>query len=128
MNTGPSLSQERSPKHDMDRATTRITELAAIVSRNTEEISSYLAHHSLASPSFDADSPLDLPEVLRSARKSVVEATEELKSLVQGPKEAIKSELVSQSSFSVVLRFLPCSLRPLLKTSSAPNVFSLQTD
>ena len=90
----------------MNRSTDRITELAAIVSRNTEQISSYLGQHSLAPPSFDADAPLDLPEVLRSARKAVVEATEELKSLMQGPKEAIKSETVSPSSLSLHSLFL----------------------
>lgn len=98
----------------MELSTDRVTELAAIVSRNTERISSYLGQNNLASPSFDIDAPLDWPEVLRSARKAVVEATEELKSLMQGPKEAIKSELVSASSDSLQSFFLLCSvLAPL---------------
>ena len=93
----------------MDRGTHRITELAAIVPRDTEQIGSYLSQNNLASPSFDIDAFLDWPEVLRSARKAVVEATQELNSLMLGPKKAVKSELVSPSSGSLqsCILFLP---------------------
>ena len=94
----------------MERSTNRITELAAMISQKTEQISFYLSEHNLSPPSFDVDAPLILPEVLRSARKAVVEASEELKSLMQGPKEATKSEIVSPSSLSLHPFFLYLSV------------------
>lgn len=76
----------------MESGTDRITELAAIISQNTERISTYLNAHDLPPLSFAADAPPGLPEVLGSARAAVVEAADELKLLVQGPKEALQSE------------------------------------
>ena len=81
----------------MERDADRITELAAIVSQNTEAISSHIKKHNLPPLSFAASAPMALPEELEGARTAVVEATEELKLLMQGPKEMLLSEGVRLS-------------------------------
>jgi hypothetical protein len=75
---------------------TRIQELASIISTNTERIDAHLLSRGLPTPSFDADSPvsLDLPSELQAARILVIEASTELKELLQGPKELLMSNSV----------------------------------
>lgn len=87
----------------MESGTDRITELAAIISQNTERISNYLNGHDLPPLSFAADAPPGLPEVLGSARAAVVEAADELTLLVQGPKEALLSEGVRFPFSAIVI-------------------------
>ncbi|EPE27494.1 S-adenosyl-L-methionine-dependent methyltransferase [Glarea lozoyensis ATCC 20868] len=77
---------------------TRIQELASIISTNTDRIDAHLTSRGLPTPSFDADAPesLDLPSDLQAARVLVIEASTELKELLQGPKELLMSNSSSQ--------------------------------
>lgn len=74
---------------------TRIAELAAIVSTNTAKIDDYLKYHGLPSPSFHVDHPADLgipPEAIDvdNARKLALEASMELQDLLQGPTSLLR--------------------------------------
>ena len=78
---------------------TRIQELARIISTNTDQIDQFLASQGQAPPSFDIDAPetLNLPSALQTSRDQVIEATTELKELLQGPKELLLSNSVGSN-------------------------------
>jgi hypothetical protein len=75
---------------------TRIQELAGIIFTNTEKVDQYLVAQNQPTPSFDAGSPesLNLPGDIQAARDLAIEASTELKELLQGPKEFLKSNSV----------------------------------
>lgn len=69
-------------------STSRITELAGIISSNTSKVDEYLRQNVLPQPSFEIDGPVnpipDAPEEIEKARDSAVEASIELQQLLQG--------------------------------------------
>lgn len=70
----------------------RIGQLADTIQRNTSMFDEYICTHGLQSPSFDPDGPLlemDLPPVIRAARLAVIDATQELRDLMIGPRETL---------------------------------------
>lgn len=75
----------------------RIQELATTIAANTEKIDHFLTTEKMPTPSFDIDGPqtLDLPSDLQKSRDLVIDATTELKELLQGPKELLMSNPVS---------------------------------
>jgi hypothetical protein len=89
----------------------RIAELSARIAANTAEVDDFLAAQSLATPSFDADAPLDLfpPSTearVLAARQAIIQDTLELRQLMLGPREHLFSyqpqHLLSQL---VIVRF-----------------------
>lgn len=68
-------------------AASRIAELASIIASNTAEIDEYLSSRGLPTPSFDADvAPRFLDEKpIAACRQAILEATDELHSLMLGP-------------------------------------------
>ena len=69
--------------------TTRIVDLANLISKNTATLNEYLKVHSLPSPSFDVNAPKDLgipadAMEIDTARKAALEASIELQDLLQG--------------------------------------------
>ena len=65
----------------------RIAELSAIIANHTSKIDSSLAANGLPTPSFDADSPptlLAMP-ALAESRNAILQASDELSALMQGP-------------------------------------------
>jgi hypothetical protein len=80
-------------------AHSRILTLANIISSNTSLINSHLSAQNLPSPSFDPDNPVDLLSghgaEFEEARQSVVEAADELRTLLLGPKEYLMGIYVS---------------------------------
>ncbi|KAM0797379.1 O-methyltransferase [Usnea florida] len=69
--------------------TTRIAQLAALISSNTAKVDLYLKSQGLPPPSFDVDAPNDLgipPQAtdIDDARKAALEASIELQDLLQG--------------------------------------------
>jgi len=94
-------------------ACTRIIELTAIISENTQKIDQYFAANNLPSLSFDSDAPLDFPvpssnKEIQHARRAVVNATQELHDLMVGPREHIRWSSWSVSSTSDCLVSPPC--------------------
>ena len=77
----------------------RILALAQAIVSNTSFINSHLEARNLPSPSFDPDSPADLlveqGEEFERARREVVEAAEELGTLLVGPGEYLMGLYVS---------------------------------
>ena len=73
-----------------------MTELAAIITSNTERIDAHLAHRGLPSPSFEPESPPRalLEDGVIASRQAVLEATDELHALVQGPVELLTRQPV----------------------------------
>ncbi|KAI3318836.1 putative O-methyltransferase [Xylariaceae sp. AK1471] len=69
----------------------RIAQLASIVAKNTQQIDDYLAQKGLPYPSFEPDSPVDLglPPEIEQLRGAVLEATQELNDLLQGPRDLL---------------------------------------
>jgi hypothetical protein len=75
----------------MSSSPSRIAKLAAVVASHTKQIDDYLAEKALPEPSFDANGPVDLqlPPQLEQARAIVLQATQELNDLLQGPRELL---------------------------------------
>lgn len=82
----------------MASSQSRVAELAATVAQNTQLIDSYLADKDLPYPSFDATGPTDLglPPDLDEARVAVLQATQELNDLLQGPRNLVENHQVCQ--------------------------------
>ncbi|KAL8856173.1 MAG: hypothetical protein Q9178_007211 [Gyalolechia marmorata] len=78
-------------------ATTRITELAAIIADNTKHVDAHLAQRGLPSPSFDPDSPAGalLHSDVIASRRAILEATDELHALMRGPVDILTRQPVS---------------------------------
>jgi hypothetical protein len=77
----------------------RIAELAAVVASHTKQIDDHLTANGLPQPSFDTDGPaeLQLPPQLEQARAVVLQATQELNDLLQGPRELLFNHHVRSS-------------------------------
>lgn len=74
--------------------TTRIAELAALISENTSIVDTYLKSHHLPTPSFNADGPPTVPipaneRAIVEAQDVVIASTQELHSLMKGPTEML---------------------------------------
>jgi len=73
--------------------TSKLIELAATITRETEKLDRYIRESGIPEPSFDADAPLNFPKLsdeVRKAREQVVRATKELGDLVAGPTEIVR--------------------------------------
>ena len=65
----------------------RISELAGIIQARTAEIEKYLLSRGLPLPSFEYSAANDLPQELRPAQHALLEASDELNALIQGPSQ-----------------------------------------
>ncbi|KAI4185004.1 MAG: hypothetical protein LQ348_004446 [Seirophora lacunosa] len=68
-------------------ATSRIAVLAAIIATHTKQVDAHLAAKGLPSPSFDPESPAEalMDSEVTASRQSILDATDELHALMQGP-------------------------------------------
>jgi hypothetical protein len=77
-------------------ASPRIAELAEIIASQTAVLTHYLRSHDLPEPSFASDAPIDAfgssPDI-QKAKSSVVEATIELRQLLEGPVKLLLPEV-----------------------------------
>ncbi|XXH04097.1 hypothetical protein Hte_010508 [Hypoxylon texense] len=75
----------------MDSSQSRIAELATTVATHTNRLDSYLSKNGLPHPSFKADGPddLKLPPDIEQSRSIVIEASQELNDLLQGPRNLL---------------------------------------
>lgn len=75
----------------MASSQSRIAELATTVAHHTQRVDSYLAERGLPCPSFEADGPVDLalPPEIEKSRTVVLQASQELNDLLQGPRDLI---------------------------------------
>ncbi|OKL62776.1 hypothetical protein UA08_01854 [Talaromyces atroroseus] len=75
----------------MSSSPSRIAELASAVAQHTQRIDAYLAEKGLPYPSFEADGPADLglPPDLELSRTLVLQASQELNDLLQGPRDLL---------------------------------------
>lgn len=74
----------------------RIADLAAAIATHTSQIDGYLTEKGLPYPSFDVKAPVNLalsPDIEKS-RCAVLEASQELNDLLQGPKDLILNHQV----------------------------------
>ena len=82
-------------------ATSRIAELASIIQTNTAKLETQYISSGLALPAFDAARlMLSLPPEIASYRTAVLEATDELHSLIKGPIEIVTDRAVSDHTHS----------------------------
>ena len=96
----------------MTAAHSRIAELTAIISENTQKVDQYFAANNLSPLSFGSDGPLDFPvpssnKEIQHARRVVVNATQELHDLMVGPREHIR-----WASWSVSTTFFSTAFSP----------------
>lgn len=65
----------------------RIAELASLIQYHTLKVEDYISFQGLPSPSFDVSMPaqLQLPKAIAESQNKVIEATDELHSLMLGP-------------------------------------------
>ncbi|KAI1098865.1 putative O-methyltransferase [Jackrogersella minutella] len=75
----------------MASSQSRIAELAATVATHTQRIDGYLSQQGLPYPSFEANGPSDLqlPPDIEQSRGIVLEASQELNDLLQGPRNLL---------------------------------------
>lgn len=81
----------------------RISELAATITSITAEIEAFLTAEDLPSPSFDSDSPPELlfhPKIA-TLRQQLLEATDELHTLMLGPVGILTSSVGALSLFKL---------------------------
>ena len=62
-----------------------LTSLAEEILANAKRLDAHLSSQNLNSTSFDHDSLADLPSELESTRKALIDSTQTLKQLSQGP-------------------------------------------
>ena len=76
-----------------------IAELATLIKSKTADIDEYLKSNGLQSPSFDIDAPekLQLPVELALAKDAILEAADELNSLLLGPVDFLTNYNVSRA-------------------------------
>lgn len=72
-------------------STSKIVELAALISKSVTVIDQHLEANGLAKPSWDVDAPRELPQndEISAARDAVLSATTDLRNLILGPAEAL---------------------------------------
>lgn len=75
----------------MASSQSRIAELATTVAHHTQQVDSYLAEKGLPYPSFESDGPVDLalPPDIEESRNIVLQASQELNDLLQGPRDLL---------------------------------------
>lgn len=74
-------------------STSKLIELAATITRETEKLDKYMKEKGLPAPSFEPDALLNFPRLdgeAKRAREEVVRATKELGDLVTGPTESVR--------------------------------------
>ncbi|KAK0105630.1 hypothetical protein ONS95_004160 [Cadophora gregata] len=74
-------------------STSKLIELAATITRETEKLDKYMKEKGLPAPSFEPDAPLNFPKLdaeAKRAREEIVRATKELGDLVTGPTESVR--------------------------------------
>ena len=82
-----------SPVPKSTASTSKLLELAQIISRETEKLDSYLKANGHPEPTFDVDAPSHFPKLsgeLKKSREDVMRATKELGELVAGPSESVR--------------------------------------
>ena len=87
-----SISSTSRPSSTM-ASTSKLIELAATITRETEKLDRYMKENGLPTPSFEVDAPSNFPKLdgeIKKAREEVVRATKELGDLVTGPTESVR--------------------------------------
>ena len=84
-------------------ASSRIVELASSIQTNTSKVDQHFSSHGIPTPSFDIETPLevDLPDEIAACRTAILEATDELHSLIMGPVQTVNWLRVLQNRESV---------------------------
>ncbi|TVY82896.1 O-methyltransferase aurJ [Lachnellula suecica] len=89
-------------------SSTRIMELASIIHNHTSKVDDYLGSQNLPTPSFDISYPatFSLPPEIQVSRQAVLEASDELTTLMLGPASSIAGQpLNSWTSIQAIQRF-----------------------
>lgn len=77
-------------------STSRISELALLIRQHTCKIDEFLSSRGLLTPSFGLDTALLLPDALLESQNAILQATDELNALVQGPVPFLMNMVISQ--------------------------------
>ncbi len=91
--TTDAVSVKSNHKPTATTSTSRLIELAAIITRETEKLDKYIKESGAPVPSFDVDGPANFPRLgdeVKRAREEVMRATKELGDLVTGPTESVR--------------------------------------
>lgn len=71
----------------------QMTMLSTVIATETEKLEKYLMRSGLAQPGFDVTAPGDFPKLpadMQQSRQTIINATQELSSLVRGPREHVR--------------------------------------
>jgi hypothetical protein len=73
----------------------KIVRLSTAISGHTQIMDEYLTSNNLPTPSLDATAhthniPEDAPHHIKNAAQSLIEASSELKALIEGPRELVR--------------------------------------
>ena len=76
----------------------RIVELSNSIQANTAKLDAFFSSHGIPTPSFGIETPLELelPDDIKSCRSTLLEATDELHTLVLGPIQTVNWLRVSE--------------------------------
>lgn len=93
--------------------TSRLTELTNIIATETKKIEAYFADNGLPNLSFDVNAPANFPvpsseKEIHAARRSVINATQELHDLMVGPRETVRW-LAWNVCAELLILFRPCN-------------------
>ena len=69
----------------------RIVQLSNSIQENTAKFDAFFSSHGIPTPSFGVETPLELefPNDIKSCRSTILEATDELHTLVLGPTQTV---------------------------------------
>ena len=86
-------------------APNRIVKLAAIIQEHTKKVDAYLTAQKLPTPSFDISCPavLPLPATIQASQDAVLDASDELSTLMLGPARSIISQPVGTTVKTLLL-------------------------
>lgn len=76
--------------------TSRLSELALVIQHHTCKVDEFLSSRGLPSPSFGLDTALKLPDAILESQNAILQATDELSALVQGPLPFLMNMVINQ--------------------------------
>ncbi|KAI9839199.1 MAG: hypothetical protein M1819_003192 [Sarea resinae] len=110
-------------------ASSRIVELANLISTNTKKIDEYLRSQGKPSPSFDIDIPVDLGLPVESeidqTRLDAIQASVELQDLLQGPLSLVCPTTYNLTALELIYRLDIPSKFPIGEEISYPRLAEL---
>ncbi|KAF7903124.1 hypothetical protein EAE99_012150 [Botrytis elliptica] len=107
-------------------SSSRIRELASRISDYAIEIETQLSRQNLTLPTFEPDSPIDLPPAIHGTQVALLEAADELVLLVQGPMQSLMHIVGyshnARNSLHAIIRYDLATAVPIDSTATFEDI------